>query len=89
MVEAVTNALKPIWDEEKRTVSYSSLVSLAVGVIVALAADINLFSAFGLEMNWPVLPQIFTGIIISRGANFVYDLLASIQSKKAGTDQQG
>lgn len=81
LVESVTNALKPIWDESRRTLSVSGMVSLTVGMIIALAANLNLFEAFGLEMGWPVLPQLFTGIIISRGANYVYDLLAQVQSK--------
>lgn len=80
LVESITNALKPIWDETKRGISYTAVVPLMVGVIIALAADLDLFGIFGLDITWPLVPQMLTGIVISRGANFVYDLISRVQN---------
>lgn len=81
LVEAVTNAIKPIWDAEKRGVSWPALVSLAVGMVVAFAADLDIAGAVGVAIEWPVVPQLITGIIIGRGANYVHDIVKRMRGE--------
>ncbi|MFZ5975194.1 MAG: hypothetical protein ACOYU3_07280 [Bacillota bacterium] len=80
LVEAIVTALKPIWDENKRQVSIGAVMSLIVGLAIAFAANMDLLATAGVDVNIPAVPQLITGILISRGANYVYDILAQISS---------
>jgi hypothetical protein len=89
LVEAVVTALKPVWDPDKRKVSLGALVSLIVGLGIAFAAGMDLCSAAGVPIQVPVVPQLITGILISRGANYVYDILSQIKNSVAKQTSQG
>lgn len=83
LVEAIVSAVKPIWDEEKLQISFSRLASVFFGVLFSLAAGLDIAGVLGVEIKWPVVSQVATGIIISRGSNYVYDLIEQIKRRKA------
>lgn len=90
LVEAITTALKPIWNPDKRTVSPSAILALLVGLGIAFGTGMDLCAAAGVKMQIPIVPQLITGILISRGANYMYDILAQISaSVKKQTSQGG
>jgi len=89
LVEAIVTALKPVWDADKRTVSWGALASLIAGLGIAFASGMDLCAAAGIPINVPVVPQLITGILISRGANYVYDILSQIKSSVAKQTSQG
>jgi len=89
LVEAIVSALKPIYDPEKRTIAWGQVVSLFVAWGVAFAAGLNLPAAVGVQIGWPVVPELITGILISRGANYVYDILSQIKNSVKKQTSQG
>jgi hypothetical protein len=89
LVEAIVTALKPVWDPDKRKVSFGALASLIVGLGIAFAAGMDLCSAAGVPIHVPVVPQLITGILISRGANYVYDILSQIRNSVTKETSQG
>ena len=50
------------------------VVSLAVGVVLALLYQVDILLLVKLEAMHPVVGQVLTGFIISRGSNYVHDL---------------
>lgn len=73
-----------IWENLRMTFeggkfSINRLGALIVSIIVALGTKINLFEILDFEMA-QVLGSILTGILISRGANVLHDLLNKIQA---------
>lgn len=50
------------------------VMSVALGVGLCLLAGVDLLSIVGVNLAMPQVAQVLTGVIISRGANFVYDL---------------
>ncbi len=58
-------------------------MSLLVGVLVALAFQADLFPLLGITAVSPVVSQIFTGVLISRGSNILNDLLQIVKKVKA------
>jgi hypothetical protein len=60
--------------------------SLAIGLLLAFDAKADLLALLGLQFNIPYLGIIITGLAISRGSNFMHDLIGSVskiyQSKK-------
>ena len=78
LAEAIWENLKMIW--EKGKFNWNRLGALVLSVILAVGTKADLFELLKLNIFIPVLGSVFTGILISRGANFIHDLLKKIQS---------
>lgn len=81
LCEAIWENLRMIWENGK--FSINRLGALVVSIIVALGTKIDLFKILDFEIV-QVLGSILTGILISRGANVVHDLLTKIQELSKG-----
>ena len=77
LCEAIWENLRMIWENGK--FSINRLGALIVSIIVALGTKINIFEILDFEIV-QVLGSILTGILISRGANVLHDLLNKIQA---------
>ena len=53
-------------------------LSLALGIIVAVAYKLDLPSYFNLKSDIPYIGCILTGILLSRGSNYIFDLITKI-----------
>lgn len=78
LAEAVWENLRMIWEDGKFNVN--RLGALILSIIIAVGTRTDLFELLNLNIFVPVLGSIFTGILISRGANVVHDLLKKIQN---------
>lgn len=78
IVEALWETTKMFWQNEK--FSYDRVVALAFGELIAIGSNIDFMNAVGLPMYIPYIGMILTGILISRGANFMHDLLSNISN---------
>ena len=54
------------------------LFSIALGIIIAVAYKLDLPAHFNLNSQIPYVGCILTGILLSRGSNYVFDLLNKI-----------
>lgn len=72
IVEGVVTNLKFLWSKEE--FSISRLVSLIVSIFIAILTNADLFKLVELPISVPFIGAGLTGIIVSSGANFVYDL---------------
>lgn len=59
---------------------WQMLASVALGIAVSVAYNLDLPELFNLKSKIPYIGSILTGILLSRGANYVYDLLTKITS---------
>lgn len=75
-VEAVWETLKMTWQDGK--VSVDRIGALIVGLLIAIGANIEINKLLGIEIIFPYVDMILTGIIISRGSNFIHDLINKI-----------
>ncbi len=83
LTEAVVETLKLIWDEKQRKFSWSALCAVAVGIAIAVASRASAFALLGLAPDMaPWLGYIITGVLISRGSNFLHDLWKRINAYK-------
>ncbi len=57
----------------------TQLIAIAVAVALCMATGADLFAVIGLVFAWPWLGIVLTGIIISRGANYVSDFVKRLQ----------
>ena len=79
LVEAVWEAAKMVWQDGK--FSISMIATLIIGMALALLAKADLCAAVGIGLP-PVVGQIVTGILISRGSNYLHDLIARLGGQK-------
>ena len=80
LVEAIWENLKMIWQDGKFSVNM--LGSLLISVFVCAFAGLDLFAILNINLYLPIVGCIFTGIIVSRGANFVNDLFSKLNKKE-------
>lgn len=57
----------------------TQLVAIVVSVLLCVATGADLFAVVGIVFVWPWLGILLTGIIISRGANYVSDFVKRLQ----------
>ena len=79
LVEALTEVFKSVFKDGR--LNKSSILSIAVGLILAFTIDLDLFVAIGLTPTIPVIGVVATGLLISRGANFVHDTMSKLSNK--------
>jgi len=83
-IEAIVDALKPLWSKDANgRMSVSELVSIGVGVFIAVVCKLNLLEMV-VAFTYPAwMAYVFygmTGIAIGRGTNFLYDLWGRMKS---------
>ena len=79
LVESVWENIKMIWQSGK--FSIDMLGSLIVSILQCVLVKIDIFPIVGLNIAVPIIGSIFTGIIVSRGANFVNDLFKKLKGE--------
>lgn len=84
LVEACIETVKPIWQPEKRTVGF--FASLGVGIAASVGinylAGLDLFAWLGVPLSPAIAGILLTGVLISRGSNFLHDLIAAALALK-------
>lgn len=80
LIEAIWENIKMIWQNGK--FSIDKIGSLVISILICILAKIDIFPIVNVSISVPVIGSIFTGIIVSRGANFVHDLFNKISGDK-------
>ena len=82
LVEYGKNIAEMFYGGDKKT-GITQLVTIAVGVAIAFAFNADLFVPLGLTVNH-YIGMVLTGIIMSRGSNYVSDLISKIGQTTVG-----
>lgn len=80
LIEAIWENIKMVWQKGK--FSIDKIGSLVISILICILAKIDIFPIVNLSIMVPVIGSILTGIIVSRGANFVHDLFNKISGDK-------
>ena len=84
MVEYLKSILKMITEKQYK-VAFIQMFTIAIGILFAYLFKLDLFSALDITVN-QVAGMILTGIIISRGSNYVNDLVSKIRNEHHTTN---
>lgn len=57
---------------------YQMILSIIFGILVAVAYKIDLLKLVNIESNIPYIGSVLTGILFSRGSNYVHDILKTL-----------
>ena len=80
LVEAIWETLKMVWQEGK--INVNTIGALIVGIGVSILAKIDIYAMQGISLSIPLVGWILTGILMSRGANFIHDLFNKLGDKE-------
>ena len=80
LIEAIWENIKMVWQNGK--FSIDKIGSLVISILICILAKIDIFPIVNLSIMVPVIGSMLTGIIVSRGANFVHDLFNKISGDK-------
>ena len=78
LVEAVVEVIKSIYENGK--INKTVILSIFVGLLFAFTLGVDLFSLLGIDTHIAYVGTVATGLIVSRGANFVHDLIDKLQT---------
>ena len=78
LVEAVVETLKMVW--KPGSFSFTMLLAMGVGILVSILANLDVFMLAGVNIGMPYVANVLTGIIISRGANYLFDLFSKLKT---------
>ena len=79
IAESVWETLKMTWQDGK--VKVDRVGALVVSMLIVFGTRLDILALLGIETVIPFLGVILTGILISRGSNFIHDLLVRLSNK--------
>lgn len=80
--ESVWETLKMTWQKGK--LSLDRIGALITALVVCIGVNIDLLALLGINTSIPFLGTILTGVLVSRGSNFIHDLLEKVTNIKGG-----
>lgn len=79
IAESVWETLKMTWQDGKLKID--RVGALVVSMLIVFGTRLDILALLGMETVIPFLGIILTGILISRGSNFIHDLLVRFNNK--------
>lgn len=69
-------------------ISWKKIGSIAIGLVLAFNLHLDFFALLGISESTYIIGTICTGILISRGSNYVYDLYDNLMKLGSGEKVQ-
>lgn len=66
---------------------WQNIVAIALGILISFTYQIDLFAIVGLKSEIKYVGIILTGILVSRGSNYIFDLIKWISEFKKNTTE--
>lgn len=76
LAESVWETLKMVWQNGK--LSIDKIGVLCIALVITFSTKLDLLELLSIKSNIPYLGIMLTGILISRGSNFIHDPLVKI-----------
>lgn len=64
----------------ERKIEWQNVVAVVLGVAFAVAYSIDVFALLGMNSAIPFFGSVMSGVLMSRGANYIFDTLKTIRS---------
>lgn len=82
VVVSIYDICKGFYKDKK--VDFNAIVTAVIGIVLAIAAQLDVFGLLGISFVIPFLGQVLTGLVISKGSNYVYDFVTKIIALLSG-----
>ena len=77
LIEALWENCKMVWQDGK--FSWDRAGALLLSVALCALSGANLFAAVGLPIGAHMVGCLLTGVLVSRGSNFLHDLIEKVR----------
>lgn len=78
LVEAIVDTMKLVYDTEQG-IQIPKILSIAVGLVLAFVIQLDILQLLKLTADIHIVGVALTGILVSRGGNFVNDLFDKLK----------
>lgn len=82
LVEYGKNIANMFYEGDRKT-GVTQIITIIIGIALAFAFNANMFVPLGLVVN-EYIGMVLTGIVMSRGSNYVSDLISKIGQTTVG-----
>ena len=86
VIEGVVSYITSI--VEKKSIDWKIVVAIIFGVLIAANLNLDFFAMLGMSERYGIVGMILTGILISRGSNYVYELYDRLTGWKKGVPKE-
>jgi len=83
IAEALIEYVNMVVTDDDHRLDWRVIMSAVIGVGVSIAFGIDLFEVIGMAAKVPFVGMVLTGVVISRGSNYIHDILKKIMGEKA------
>lgn len=87
LIEAIITYVKT-WMVDRR-VQWQMIVSVVLSIVICIAYGLDIPAAVGISSPLPFVGRIITGILVSRGSNYINDLLGRLSGTKGARSTAG
>lgn len=67
----------------QKNICIEIITSMVLGLVVAFGFHLDFFAAVGITTDVPYISTVLTGIIVSRGSNYAFDLIGKFTEVEA------
>ena len=78
--ESVWETLKMVWQQGR--ISIDRIGAIVVSLVICIDVEIDILNLLGINTSWPFVGIMLTAILISRGSNFIHDLIVKLGQPK-------
>ena len=65
-------------------IDFNAIATAVLGIVVAILSQLDVFALIGISFIVPFVGQVLTGLVISKGSNYVYEFITNILSLLSG-----
>jgi len=80
LAESIWETFKMTWQNGK--VSIDRIGALVISIFICVVSGIDLFALIGIPLLGAYTGTVATGVLVSRGSNFVHDLIERFSKSK-------
>lgn len=84
VIEGIISYIRQIFVD--RQIQWQIVAAIVLGIAIAVIYGLDLFSLFDMQPAVPYVGMILTGILMSRGSNYIFDLIKQIQQYSANKE---
>lgn len=82
LVEYCKSIVKAFSDGQIKT-AVTQLVAIVIACFLCIMTNVDIYTYLSIQFKFPVIGYLLTGIIVSRGSNYVSDFAKKISSIKS------
>lgn len=78
LVEAIVTTIRWVVEEE---FTWFKVAALVISVLVCVAYGVDFLAELGFSSSVPFVGSVLTGVVVSRGSNFFFDLVSALKNR--------